>query len=291
MTSALERLSIRVRQAESKSRSGTLRAETLQAVEALRAAEERFRMAEKRFRDEGQHHKVALADAEADSASLKELTHKIAELVGTGDILPKQLKAMTAECDVCRTEIAEMCGRAGAALAALTQNVTEAKRALQTAIASYAQSRNDVDRLQPQLATEFSAADRLATSAAMLLPAGQLHALASEIDGEEVNFAALDPHEQLAQLKVWIGGYRRLQALGDADFSENERALRMRLFPRIVALSKQYEPGYIDAFRQGFEADWNTYIADAEEQLRQASEHARLRKRRQEVETRRIIAM
>jgi len=49
-------------------------------------------------------------------------------------------------------------------------------------------------------------------------------------------------------------------------------------------ISKQYEPGYIEAFRQGFNTDWDAYTADAEEQLRNATDSSR---RNKDVEQRR----
>jgi len=40
-------------------------------------------------------------------------------------------------------------------------------------------------------------------------------------------------------------------------------------------LSRQYEPGYIEAFRQDYSTDWATYVAEAQEQLVQAIEASR----------------
>ncbi len=44
------------------------------------------------------------------------------------------------------------------------------------------------------------------------------------------------------------------------------------IFRRLVGLSKQYMPGYIDAFQEGYVADWEQYIVDAQEQFRLAAE-------------------
>jgi hypothetical protein len=46
-------------------------------------------------------------------------------------------------------------------------------------------------------------------------------------------------------------------------------------------LSKQHEPGYIEAFRLDFHTDWTIYIADAQEQLLQATEAARASRERE----------
>ena len=48
-----------------------------------------------------------------------------------------------------------------------------------------------------------------------------------------------------------------------------------RLFNQLKTLSKQYEPGYIEAFRHDFTTDWTAYIREAHEQLLQAFEASR----------------
>ena len=40
-------------------------------------------------------------------------------------------------------------------------------------------------------------------------------------------------------------------------------------------VSRQYEPGYIEAFRQDFLTDWSSYVAEAQDQLAQAIESSR----------------
>ncbi len=138
----------------------------------------------------------------------------------------------------------------------------------------YQSLRREMDRLQPQLASDFSDDDRLARTAENLFPAGQVRALDREIQDASAHFGMLDPKEQLAQLTLWIGRYRRLQAMETLNLGEDDQITLQRIFPRLVGISKQYEPGYIEAFRQGFTTDWDAYIAEAEEQFRRATEHA-----------------
>lgn len=284
MTPSLERLSEMVRQAEAKSRAQKLGVETRQAAEALRAAEERARVADKLLHDERPARQKALEEADADEVKLKDLQRKIAFLLSSGAISKDNAGEYTAECDASRAEIDVKRRTAFSALEALTRAASEARKALQAAMDHYATVRRELDRLQPQLASDFAGDDRVARSAEMLLPAGQIHALAREIDDAAAHFGVLDPREQLAQLTIWIGRFRRLQDGDLPDITEEDRALLLRLFPRLVGISKQYEPGYIEAFRQGFKTDWDAYVADAEEQLRQASDNAR---RGKDVEQRR----
>lgn len=290
MTPSLERLSEMVRQAEAKSRAQKLGVEARQAAEALRAAEERARVADKKLHDDRPALTRAREEADVDDQKLKELTRKIAQMLSSGAISRDDARTFTTECEASQKEIDEKRRGALAALEALNREAGEARRALQAAMESYAQTRRELDRLQPQLAADFVGDDRLARSAELLLPAGQVHALAREIDDAQAHFGMLDPREQLAQLTIWIGRYRRLQALELPDLTEEDRAMLTRLFPRLVGISKQYEPGYIEAFRQGFNTDWDAYVNDAEEQLRVATETARRSKdtesRRREIQAR-----
>jgi hypothetical protein len=106
----------------------------------------------------------------------------------------------------------------------------------------------------------------------MYFPGGQLQALTCEIDDSVNHFGQLDQKEQYAQLKIWVGRFRRLQT---TNLSEEEQAQSRQLFPRLVSISKEYQPGYIEAFQQSFMTDWDAFIAEAQEQLQQASEAAR----------------
>lgn len=282
MTPALERLAEMVRQAEAKTRAQKLGGETRQAAEQLRAAEERARVVERRLREERPARLRALEDADTDEVKLKELTRKVAQLRSS---LPgEQVREIEAGIDSSKAEIETKRREAQAVLEELTREATEARRGLQTATDHYQQLRKEMERLQPQLASDFSADDRIAKAAEQLFPAGQIHALAREIDDGSAHFGMLDAREQLAQLTIWIGKYRRLQASDLSDVPDEDQFLLTRLFPRLVGISKQYEPGYIEAFRQGFNTDWDAYVADAEDQFRQATD---LSRRGKEVEARR----
>ena len=57
--------------------------------------------------------------------------------------------------------------------------------------------------------------------------------------------------------------------------TEELQALSHRVFHQLKFLSRQYEPGYIEAFRQDFSTDWAAYVAEAQEQLIQAIENGR----------------
>jgi PhnB protein len=51
----------------------------------------------------------------------------------------------------------------------------------------------------------------------------------------------------------------------------DDEAHAKRIFPMLVEISKRHEPGYIEAFRQEFKTNWDLFIADAQEELRQAA--------------------
>ena len=77
---------------------------------------------------------------------------------------------------------------------------------------------------------------------------------------------------------IWIGRLRRLQGMNFAEGGEETQAME-GIFRRLVGLSKQYMPGYIDAFQEGYVADWDQYIIDAQEQFRLAVDASQPRPR------------
>ena len=272
MTPALERLAELVRQAEAKTRAKKLSAETQQATEQFRAVEARARLATQRLREVRPVRLRELEQADVDEHQLKDLVRKLAQFKSSLD------PGSDAEnlIDTAQAEIRRKREEARAALESLGHEVEEARRELRTAMDHYQQLRRELDRLQPQLAVTFAAEDRLLWDAETLFPGGQLQALAREVEASLNAFTALMKMEQYAQLKIWIGRLRLYQASGDDGAGEETPApLAQRVFHQLKGLSKQYEPGYIEAFRHDFTTDWTAYVAEAQEQLLQATEAAR----------------
>src|SRR5262249_21071789 len=100
---------------------------------------------------------------------------------------------------------------------------------------------------------------------------------AQEVDAGLNAFGSLSKLEQYARLKVWIGRFRSYQGSHDrdAELTEELQALSHRTFHQLKWLSRQYEPGYIEAFRQDFSTDWAAYVAEAQEQWVRGSEAGR----------------
>jgi hypothetical protein len=271
MTPSLERLAELVRLAESKSRAKKLGAETQQAAEQFRAVEQRARLATQRLREIRPARLRDLEQADADEHYLKELVRKLAQFKAS---LESDADAETLIADA-RAEIDRKRGEAQAELEQVSRESEEARRELRVAMDHYQQLRRELDRLQPQIADRFSAEDRLLWDAEIHFPGGQLQALAREVEASLNYFGVLCKLEQYAQLKIWIGRLRMHQAAGEDEPTEEGQALAQRVFHQLKTLSKQYEPGYIEAFRHDFNTDWPAYIADAQEQLLQATESAR----------------
>jgi hypothetical protein len=167
--------------------------------------------------------------------------------------------------------------QARANLEEVTREVDEVRRELRTALDLYRQLRRELDRLQPELASQFAAEDHLLWDAEGHFPGGQLQLLGHEVDSGLNAFGGLSKLEQYARLKVWIGRFRGYQASHDREVEATEelQALGHRVFHQLKWLSRQYEPGYIEAFRQDFTTDWAAYVAEAQEQLYQAVESSR----------------
>jgi hypothetical protein len=273
MTPALERLAELVRQAEAKTRARKIEAETQHAAEHFRTAEMRARRAVERLRVVRPTGLRALEQADTDEQLLKDLVRKLAlykSSLGSEADAERLIAASQAEIERTRQQTK-------AELEEITREVEEARRELRGATDLYRQLRREIDRLQPELAEPFAAEDRLLWDAEAHFPGGQLGLLAHEVDAGLNAYGSLNKLEQYARLKVWIGRFRFYQASQDreAEPTEELQALSHKVFHQLKYLSRQYEPGYIEAFRQDYSTDWSVYVAEAQEQLFQAIEAGR----------------
>jgi hypothetical protein len=273
MTPALERLAELVRQAEAKTRARKIEGETQHAAEQFRAAELRARRAVEHSRAVKPANVRALEQADADEQLLKELVRKLAlykSSLGSEADAERLIAASQAEIERTRHQ-------SQAELDEIVREVEEARRELRIATDQFRQLRRELDRLQPELAVQFAAEDRLVWDAEAHFPGGQLQLLAHEVDAGSNAFSSLNKLEQYARLKVWIGRFRFYQASQNRDVEQSDelQTLSHRVFHQLKWLSRQYEPGYIEAFRQDFSTDWSAYVAEAQEQLYQAIEVSR----------------
>ena len=271
--SSLDRLNELVRQAEAKSRAKKLGSETHQAAEQFRTAEERARVATQRLREIRPAKLRQLEQSEVDEQQLKELVKKLAQFK-TALEPGADAEALI---DNAKAEIERSKREAQAAIETVTKEAEEARRLLRTAMEHFQQLRRELDRLQPQLAEGFSGEDRLVWDAETYFPGGQLQSLAREVDSGAPFYGSLSRPEQYAQLKIWIGRYRQFQESGDPELtpSDENQPLSLRVFHQLKTMSKQYEPGYIEAFRHDYHTDWTAYIAEAQDQLVAAAEAGR----------------
>jgi hypothetical protein len=273
MTPALEQLAELVRQAEAKTRARKIEGETRHAAEQFRAAELRARRAVEQLRTVRPTSLRALDQANADEQLLKDLVRKLALYKSSLGSEADAEKLIAAS----QTEIERTRRQTRANLDEVAREVDDARRELRAAIDIYRQLRREVDRLQPELAARFAGEDRLLWDAEAHFPGGQLQLLGHEVDAGLSAFASLNKLEQYARLKVWIGRFRFYQASQDRDIevADELQALSHRVFHQLKWLSRQYEPGYIEAFRQDFSTDWSAYVTEAQEQLGHAMEAAR----------------
>ena len=273
MTPSLERLAELVRQAEAKTRAKKIEAETQHAADVFREAERRSRQALERMRVVRPASLRAVEQADADEQTLKDLVRKLAQYKSTlaSDADAEELIA-TSQAEIERTR-----QEAKANLEKATRELDEARRELRPALDQYRQLRRELERLLPGLVDQFAEEDRLLWDAESHFPGGQLQLLGHEVDAGLNAYANLAKVEQYARLKVWIGRFRHFQAAHerDSEITEELQALGHKIFHQLKWLSRQYEPGYIEAFRQDFSTDWAAYVAEAQEQLAQAIETQR----------------
>jgi hypothetical protein len=267
MTPTLERLAELVRQAESKAKAQRLGGDVGQAGDILRSAEARASEAQRRLREDRPIRLRELKQAVDEDKLLREMTIKLAQCknyLESDDEAGRLVQAARAEIEVKRIE-------AQKDLDNIIREASESQKALQVALEKYTELRKELDRLLPQLAADFSDTDRLVSGVAKLFPSSQIPDLSKEIEDGTAHFGALEAREQKAQLMIWIGKLRRLQGMNFTEGGDETQALEI-IFRRLVGLSKQYMPGYIDAFQEGYVADWDQYILDAQEQFRLAAE-------------------
>lgn len=273
MTPSLAQLAELVRQAEAKTRARKIETETRGAADCFRAAERRARTALDRMRTARTAGARVMEQADADEQLLKDLVRKLAQFKSslTSDADAEQLVATSG------AEITRLRAEAKTELEAADKELTDARRDLRAATDSYRQLRHELDRLLPELGERFVEDDRLLWDAESHFPGGQLQLLAHEVEAGLQAFGYLAKAEQYARLKVWIGRFRGHQAGPDRDGegSEEVQALAHKVFHQLKYLSRQYEPGYIEAFRQDFSTDWEAYVAEAQDKLAQTVETQR----------------
>lgn len=289
MTSALAKLKEIVQQAEARARAEKIGDEARQAAERFRATSERVQAAQRQVIEVRPVRLRQLEEAQVEAKDLDQMIQKICHL--GPDSQPGV--DVTSLVEAARTEIEAKAREAQAALEAIARESREARLDLQAAVERYEAVRREVERLQPDLAGELSDCDVLLRGIDQEFPERQIQALAREIEDGARHFAMLRKPEQFAQLKIWIGRFRRIEALIETEVqprpSEQEKLQFERLHPRLVAISHEYMPGYIEAFNRNFLADWDEYIAEAQDQLHKATEESS-RSRQQEGRRSEVLA-
>lgn len=279
MTPALERLAEMVRQAEGRTRAQKLGAEVQKAADRFQAAERRSAAAEVRTKNDRPTRERELEQLIADEVKRKELIKRIANFIAGGILGPDEGKAFEQEIETSRVEIEAKRAEAKADLETILKEADESRKELKAARDLYQSLRKELDEVRPELAADFGGVDQLLAAAESKSPAVQIHALAREIADGERHFGMLGSREQSAQLKIWIGRFRKIQDLFALEppsaFTEDDRAALHQAFPRLVGISKVYWPGYIEAFSRNYNTDWDRYIEDAQAELHLASDASR----------------
>lgn len=144
------------------------------------------------------------------------------------------------------------------------ERLRRAMAVLQQASHGYRRAREEADALgvSPNLEGAPGMADLVRA-----LPEGELLELEQSVEEVAAWFGTFGREVQLARLKVWIGRLRRIQSrTTDPEVQSRSRYLHTTL----VGVSKEHQPGYIDAFRAEYSTDWDDYVAAAERMLTDA---------------------
>ena len=157
MTPALERLAELVRQAEAKTRARKIEIETQHAAEQFRGAESRTRKAAERLCALRPASLRTLEQADGDEQLLKDLVRKLALYKSTlGSEADAEQLIATSQAEIERTR-----RQARTDLEEASHDLDERRRELRVVTDQYRQLRRELDRLQPELAQQFAAEDRL----------------------------------------------------------------------------------------------------------------------------------
>lgn len=261
--SSLDRLQELLRRAEEKAVRQRIGTELQQAAEELSGARAAHEEARRNLEETRRASREQLEQFQQEELRLSELSRKAGDLA---DFLEDQEEVQR----LLRASLDELESGRSAAERRLQQAEAASRQTLerlQSAVARYRHLR-ELGR-GTELIPSVSVAEQAYREAVAELPQTDLNELEEEVDYVERQFGALSRAEQFAQMKLWIGRLRRFQA----SPASAEHAARARtLFTRLVGISKDYQPGYIEAFRLELDTDWDRYIAEAEEELRRAVE-------------------
>ena len=266
--SPLGQLADLLRRVEAKTRAQELTDELSAAAEQLRLAEESIREIESRSRTNRPSRQRELDLIEGEEQLLRDLTRKTAQnrtLMGEQEFVQAERLIETSRGEIQRRRV-----EAAGALQEIDEALDRARIDVRAALDRYHHVRRELDRLQVA-GGGVEEGDRLAQVAEEYFPEFQVRAFVRAVEDSAGMFGMLERREQYAQMRIWIGRLRRFQFAGPA---EDERDLLESVFRRLVGLSKQFEPGYIEAFNRQYTADWDAYIAEAQESLRLATEDA-----------------
>lgn len=266
---ALDRLAELLRQAEAKTRVQELTGLIRKAAEPLRGAGDRLEQAERRARDVRPARLRELEQIDIDDIRLKELVRKTAQ--NRALLANDEQREAERLIDAARVEIEARRKTAQTEVSSINRELDDARREVRILLDRYRAVRGEMERLLPE-EDGFQEEDAAAQRAESFFPEYQIRAFSKEIDDSGAHYGTLDRREQYAQMMIWIGRLRKFQM---ADPSDEERDLLEQIFRKLVTLSKTYEPGYIEAFHRQYQADWDVYVAEAQERLRLASEDSR----------------
>ena len=274
MAKSLEQLAELVRHTEARCSADRLNRQLAESTQRLSAAQEAHRVAMERAAQVKRVRQPQLEECAVEDQKLNELLPKIAQLKNHLESW-EQAQKLVADS---RAEIAQKRREAEEELRAVVQEEEETRKALVEARKAYEEVRNEIERLQPEVGESLSEGDKLLQLTATFFPEGQLESLEKEVDLVSTHFDMLSREEQMSQLMVWVGRVRNLQT---KELTEELHAQSRRIFRKLVGISKEHEPGFIEAFQPTFKTNWENYIRDAEERVKLAAE-ARHRRTEQE---------
>lgn len=264
--SALDRLHALVLKAEARSKSGKAEKDMQAAAAEVQRVGLLFKAAKKELDITGAQAKADLATCNKGDADLLDLIKNITKL--RASMSKDEQAEIDLEIDTSRRELARKRTEATETITRVQAAFNAATEAYNKAAEAFEKIEEDCRRLRIHVETDFSQIVEGLREFRSMTPRGALQALAIEIRTNDEAVRKSPKRKIYHQIQVWLGRFRLAQEqLRENGEEEAVRSHLVMVFNSLKSISRDCEPGYIEAFRIDYQCDWVAYIKDAEAAL------------------------
>jgi len=209
-----------------------------------------------------------LAICETAKAQIQLNTKKMAGMkskISHEEITTFEEKIITTTNEIMETEL-----NGKSQLQTIEGNLDDSEVKMYAAIKTYQKQKEEIEQLSPGMVAKLNCndihqVDKQLNQNPMLM----FESLIQEFRTVMVHYSTFSRKIQYSQLNVWIGTLRLIQKKTKDDIClSNINAERInQFFLELKDISSHYRPGTIQAFSKTFDANWEEYIQDAQDDL------------------------